>query len=187
MERVSARRPLPALIFLLGLSLLTALVWWRVIHRSDSGNHKASDKKTCQSTTSNVVPQPGSVSVKVLNSTERLHLARNTATTLGKLGFHITGYSQDDPSVVVNGVAEIRYGTKATAGATLLSFYLPDATLVPTQSADSVVTVSLGTKYKSVATTAQAKKAMADKHVTQLPARANRAAVTPTPTATASC
>ena len=32
MDRPSARRPLPALAFLLALSLLTALVWWRVIH-----------------------------------------------------------------------------------------------------------------------------------------------------------
>jgi len=187
MAGVSARRPLPALIFLLGLSLLTALVWWRVIHRSDSGNHKAQEKKTCQTTTTNVVPQPGSVSVKVLNSTDRLHLARNTATTLRKLGFHVTAYLQDDPNVVVNGVAEIRYGSKATAAATLLSFYLPNSTLVPTQATDTVVTVSLGTKYKALATTAQAKQAMTAQHVTQQPARANRAAVTPTPSTTSTC
>src|SRR6266536_5477024 len=184
MERVSARRPVPALIFLLGLSLLTALVWWRVIHRSDSDHPKAA--KTCQSATTNVVPQPGAVSVKVLNSTERNHLARNTATTFNRLGFHVIGYGDDDPNVVVNGVAEIRYGTKGTQSATLLSFYLPGATLVPTQTADSQVVVSLGTKFKAVATTAQAKKTMASQHVTQLPARAGALAVTPTPSPTAS-
>ena len=36
MATSTSRRPLPALAFLLALSLLTALVWWRVIHRSDS-------------------------------------------------------------------------------------------------------------------------------------------------------
>ena len=185
MASVSARRPLPALIFLLGLSLLTALVWWRVIHRSDSGNHKA--QKSCESTTSKVVPQPGAVSVRVLNSTERLHLARNVGTAMGKLGFHVTSVGNDDPSVVVNGVAEIRYGAKGAQAATLLTFYLPNATLVPTQATDSVVVVSLGTKYKTLATAAQAKKAMADQHVTELPARANRAAVTPTATTSANC
>jgi len=185
MASVSARRPLPALIFLLGLSLLTALVWWRVIHRSDSGHPKA--QKSCSTTTSKVVPQPGAVSVKVLNSTERLHLARNVGSSMQKLGFHVASVGNDDPSVVVNGVAEIRYGPKGTQGATLLTFYLPNATLVPTQATDSLVVVSLGTKYKALATTAQAKKAMADQHVTQLPARAGHLATTPTPSATSSC
>jgi hypothetical protein len=187
MERVSARRPLPALIFLLGLSLLTALVWWRVIHRSDSG-HPSSKDKTCQSTTSNVVPQPGAVSVKVLNSTDRLHLARDVATAMGKLGFHVAGYGNDDPNVVVNGVAEIRYGTKGAQSATLLGLYLPGATLMPSQAADALVTVSLGTKYKALATADQAKKAMTDQHITQLPAKAGHLAATPTPsTSTKAC
>lgn len=185
MERVSARRPLPALIFLLGLSLLTALVWWRVIHR-DSG-HPKSQKTTCSTTTSKVVPQPGAVNVSVLNSTDRLHLARNVATSLRKLGFHVTGYGNDDPGVVINGVAEIRYGVKGTQAATLLTLYLPNAALVPTQRADSQVTVSLGTKFTSVSTTAQAKKAMSDQHISQLPARAGHLATTPTPSATSSC
>ncbi|HZE49587.1 MAG TPA: LytR C-terminal domain-containing protein [Jatrophihabitantaceae bacterium] len=183
MERVSARRPLPALIFLLGLSLLTALVWWRVIHRSDSGSPKAAT--TCQSTSSKVVPQPSGVSVNVLNSTDRLHLARTVATAMGKVGFHVTGYGNDDPNVVVNGVAEIRYGTKGAQSATLLSFYLPGATLVPTTRTDSQVVVALGTKFKAVATTAQAKKTMASQKVTQLPAKAGHLAATPTPTPTA--
>jgi hypothetical protein len=178
MERVSARRPLPALIFLLCLSLLTALVWWRVIHRSDSGTPQAAT--TCQSSTSNVVPQPSAVSVNILNSTQRLHLARTVATTMSRRGFHVTGYGNDEPNVVVNGVAEIRYGTKGTQGATLVSFYLPGATLVPTQRPDSQIVVSLGTKFTSVATTAQAQKAMASQHVTQEPARAGPLAATPT-------
>src|SRR5262245_57530616 len=105
MDRVSARRPLPALIFLLGLSLLTALVWWRVIHRSDSGHAKSEGTKTCQSTTSKVVPQPSAVTVKVLNSTDRAHLARTVASQMGRLGFHVAGYDNDS-SGAVNGVAE---------------------------------------------------------------------------------
>jgi hypothetical protein len=93
----------------------------------------------------------------------------------------------NDSSGTVNGVAEIRYGTKNTQGATLVSLYLPGATLVPTQEADTQIVVSLGTKYKALATTAQAKKAMSSQHISQLPAKPNRAAVTPTPTASASC
>ncbi len=186
MERLSARRPLPALIFLVGLSLLTALVWWRVIHRSDSGSPSASSS-SCPPTSNTVVPAPGAVSVNVLNSTDRAHLARTVATTLRRRGFHVTGYGNDDPGIVVNGVAEIRYGPKGNEAATLLSFYLPGATLVPTQRSDSGVVVSLGTKYHAVATTARAKQAMRTKHITQLPARAGPLARTPAASASATC
>jgi ActR/RegA family two-component response regulator len=178
MAQVSARRPLPALIFLLCLSLLTALVWWRVIHRSGAGSPHAS--ASCPSSTSNVVPPPSAVSVNILNSTDRLHLARSAATAMSRRGFHVTGYGNDDPNVVVTGVAEIRYGSKGAQGATLVSFYLPGATLVPTQRPDSQIVVSLGTKYTSVATTAQAQKAMASQHVTQQPASAGPQVATPT-------
>jgi len=186
MASVSARRPLPALIFLLGLSLLTALVWWRVIHRSDSGHPKSEGTKTCASTTSKVVPQPGSVTVKVLNSTDRLHLARTVSTQMSKLGFHMVAYGNDS-SGTVSGVAEIRYGTNSTEGATLVSLYLPGATLVPTQEADTQIVVSLGSKYKTLASPTQAKAAMNSQHITQQPARPNPAAATPTASATPSC
>jgi membrane protein implicated in regulation of membrane protease activity len=35
MAAAGARRPIPALIFLLLLALLTAIVWWRVLHRAE--------------------------------------------------------------------------------------------------------------------------------------------------------
>jgi LytR cell envelope-related transcriptional attenuator len=185
LERLSARRPLPALIFLLGLSLLTALVWWRVIHRSDSSSPSTSSQ-SCAPPTNTVVPQPGAVTVNVLNSTDRAHLARTVATTLRRRGFHVTGYGNDDPGIVVNGVAEIRYGPKGNDAATLLSFYLPGATLVPTQRSDSGVVVSLGTKFHAVSATDQAKKAMQTRHVEQSPARAGPLALTPTPSTASS-
>lgn len=183
MERPSARRPLPALAFLIGLSLLTALVWWRVIHRADSGHSAA--KSACPTPTNSVVPRPTEVQVQVLNSTTRNHLAHDVASAMQKIGFRITGIGNDDPGVVVSGVAEIRYGPKGSSSATLLSFYLPGATLVPTQRSDSAIVVSLGTKFKSVATTTQAKRTMASQHVTQAPARPRPLGPTPTPTATA--
>ena len=185
MERFTARRPLPALLFLVGLSLLTALVWWRVIHRSDSSS-SSSSSPSCPATSNTVVPQPGAVTVNVLNSTDRAHLARTVAGTLRTRGFHVTGYGNDDPGIVVNGVAEIRYGTKGNDAATLLSFYLPGATLVPTQRSDSGVVVSLGTKFTAVSTNAQAMTAMQTKHVAQLPARAGPLARTPTASTSAS-
>jgi hypothetical protein len=187
LERLNTRRPLPALIFLIGLSLLTALVWWRVIHRSDSGSSSSASTQSCSPTSNTVVPQPAAVTVNVLNSTDRAHLARTVAITLRQRGFHVTGYGNDDPGIVVNGVAEIRYGPKGNDAATLLSFYLPGATLVPTQRSDSGVVVSLGTKFHAVSTNANAKLAMQSRHVTQLPARPGPLARTPTATTSTAC
>jgi hypothetical protein len=177
MDRPSARRPLPALAFLLALSLLTALVWWRVIHRADSGHPAA--KAPCPTPSNTVVPQTSAVVLQVLNSTDRNNLAHNVATSLSKVGFHVAGIG-NDPNLVT-GVAEIRYGSKGSAAATLVSFYLPGATLVAIQRSDSEVEVSLGSKFKSVATTAQAKKTMASRHITQQPAKAGPLVKTPTP------
>jgi hypothetical protein len=183
MDRPSARRPLPALAFLLALSLLTALVWWRVIHRADSGHPQA--QRTCPTPSASVVPPSGSVTVHVLNSTDRNNLARNVASTLGHLGFKVADVG-NDPNLVT-GVAEIRYGSKGGAAAKLVSFYLPGAKLVARQSSDSDVEISLGAKFKSVATATQAKKTMAQQHVKQLPAKSRPLVVTPTPGASGNC
>src|SRR5581483_9430611 len=72
MAEGTTRRPLPALVCLLALTLLTALVWWRVLNRSDS---HASSTHTCSSTAAVVVlPRPNGISVTVLNSTTRSQL-----------------------------------------------------------------------------------------------------------------
>jgi hypothetical protein len=175
MDRPSARRPLPALAFLLALSLLTALVWWRVIHRADTGHTTA--KQPCPSPSNTVVPQASAVTVHVLNSTNRAGLAHSASAAFTARGFQVATIGNDQ--TLVAGVAEIRYGTKGAAAAMLVSFYLPGATLVTKQSSDSDVEISLGAKFKSVSTTAQAKQAMQSRHITQLPAKAGRLVKTP--------
>ncbi|HLY33447.1 MAG TPA: hypothetical protein VKQ07_02840, partial [Jatrophihabitantaceae bacterium] len=68
MTEAPRRRPLPALICLAALTLLTALVWWRVLHR-DSGSAKAAP--TCTPTaTAQILPKPSAVTLSVLNSTQ---------------------------------------------------------------------------------------------------------------------
>jgi hypothetical protein len=131
------------------------------------------------------VPPNSAVTMRVLNSTNRNNLARNVATTFGHLGFHVTGFD-NDPNPVT-GVAEIRYGSKGAASATLVSFYLPGAKLVAKQSSDSEVEVSLGAKFQSVATATQAKKTMTQHHVKQLSAKSRPLAVTPSAAATSNC
>lgn len=184
MTSPTRRRPLPALVLLIALTLLTALVWWRVLHRRDE---PAAAKAPCPSTTAapSVLPQPASVSVSVLNSTTRRGLAKATATNLTKDGFKVAGYGNDGPKVHVAGVAEIRFGPDQKKDAMLLGYYFPGATMValPSDPLGKVV-VSLGAKFTVVATSKTAQAALSANHISLAPvASATKAA----PSSTASC
>jgi hypothetical protein len=178
----TTRRPLPALGFLVGLVVLTSIVWWRVLDRP--GIRASASPSVCPTPVVSVVPQPAAVTVHVLNSTNRAGLARMVATGLGKLGFRVAPDVGNDPSATIAGVAEIRYGPAAGPAARLMSFYLPGGRLVPTQQSGGDVTISLGQKFTTIASPTAIKQAMSAAHVSQSPARAGRLVVTPTPSRT---
>ncbi|MEO8888869.1 MAG: LytR C-terminal domain-containing protein [Jatrophihabitantaceae bacterium] len=160
MTSPTKRRPLPALVFLLALSLLAALVWWRVLHRDDG---QAAPKAACPTTQApKALPQPEAISVTVLNSTKRNGIARIARAALIKDGFLSPAAAANDQTtkVAIPGVAEIRYGPTAVDAGKLLAYYLPGATLVATASTDSTVVVSLGTKYTAVAAPAAVSRAL---------------------------
>lgn len=183
------RRPLPALVFLVALTLLTALVWWRVLSRDES---QASDQAVCptsspSSRSGTVLPRPAQVHLTVLNSTSRNQLAHSVAAALGKNGFKIDKIANDTGNPVIKGVAEIRYLPNAKPGATLVSYYVTGAKLVPVTSKSNTtpaLVVSLGKSFKKLAT--------ADAVAAKLKAAGRSLATgtpTPSPTATgtASC
>lgn len=165
------RRPLPALICLLALTLLTALVWWRVLNRDSGTAHKtASCDKTKSSAT--VLPAPGSVTVFVLNSTNRAGLAKNAAAALTKSGFKVSGFGNDTGNPVIGGVAEIRYSADEKDAASLLGYYITRAKLVALPaSTTQKLEVSLGQQFKAVTSNAGVAAAM----------KAANATVSPTP------
>jgi hypothetical protein len=170
MTSPTMRRPLPALILLIALTLLTALVWWRVLHRSDGHASAASPCPTRSAPPS--LPRPASVAVSVLNSTTRAGIARATATTLTRLGFKVAGYGNDSPRVHVAGVAEIRFGPDEKDNAALLKYYFPGAKMVALRSEPTgKVVVSLGQKYRKVATARAASAAMSADHIILAPTR----------------
>jgi hypothetical protein len=186
----SARRPLPALAFLVGLLVLASLVWWRVIHRSDTeaqaaarASVSATASPTCAIARVTTVPEPGQVRVDVLNSTNRSGLAHSASSALTHLGFASAGYGNDQTSrAPVTGVAEIRFGPSGQAAATLLSFYVPGATLVPITRTTSIIDLALGAKYQTLATRPAAASAMAAAHIVM-----SATAASATPTATSTC
>lgn len=149
------RRPLPALIALAALLLLTGLVWWRVLHR-DTGSPAATPCPTRTPPSGTVLPPPDHVTVTVLNSTNRNGIAGKVRNTLVNDGFNSSGPAgNDNRKRPIRGVAEIRYGSKGRDGARLLHYYLPGAHLVATNAKSAVVVVSLGKKYRHIASSSQ--------------------------------
>lgn len=153
------RRPLPALAFIGALCLLTALVWFRVLHRNDSVA-QTPPSTACPTTATTpvvgakVLPLPKKVSVLVLNSTQRDGIATTTKKALHQEGFVVTDAADDKPAYgghgVIKGVAEIRYGPALKPAAELLRYFFPGAALKATDSSSGVVTVSLGAAYTKV-------------------------------------
>ena len=159
MASTVTRRPLPALVSLLALLLLTALVWWRVLHRGGGEHHAAAPCPSASPVAT--LPAPASVTLQVLNATTRAGIAAKARTTLIGDGFQIPKpAANDSPKKKVPGVAEIRYGPSGRQGALLLRYYFPGAKLVITPSKTRVVVVSLGSRYRSVASPAAVQAAM---------------------------
>lgn len=153
------RRPLPALVLLLALCVLAALVWWRVLNRDGtSADASPSCRPSAPSTVAGQLPNPASVRVLVLNSTDRSGLAGTARTALVTAGFAAPDPAGNDAvqyggnGKAIAGVAEVRYGPAAEAGARLLAYYLPGAKLVERDTEGSTVVVALGEKFDKIAT-----------------------------------
>ena len=159
---MSARRPLPALAFLLALSLLTALVWWRVFHRDEEGQPQA--RPTCTPAAGTALPEASAVTVVVLNGTTRVGLAGQVSGQLADEGF-VVGEPGNEPAGFA-AVAQIRFGPSGLPGATLLSYYVPNAELAPLPDrAEATIDLVLGAQYPEtggVRTVEQALAAIAE-------------------------
>lgn len=166
MSTTTTRRPLPALVFLLVLTVITAVVWWRVLHRPgdsptpSAGSSTPTVTLTCAPAGKPItLPKASAVTVDVLNGSSRYQLATAISNQLKARGF-ATGQPTDSPTALA-GVAEIRFGTAGKAGATLLSYYLPGAAMVTEHRPDAAVHVVLGAAFRALATPAAVTKAVA--------------------------
>ncbi len=178
MAGASVRRPLPAVVFILLLSLLSAIVWYRVLNRTPA----TADKGTATTTTSRscapkpatkttgkakttapsravpvVWPRTAAVRVIVLNGTTRAGLAKSVAGQLRTRGFTISSITNDKVDTVT--ATQVRYGPALATAAKLVQLYLPGSRLVPNSGKAATVTVSLGSSYSRLSTDAAVAKA----------------------------
>lgn len=163
MPATTARRPLPALVFLLVLTILTAIVWWRVLHRPDSSSGASAPAvvqplRCTPGGKAVTLPKPAAVTVDVLNGAGRDQLAAQVGGQLKSRGFKV---GTPGNASALTGVGEIQFGTTGKAGATLLSYYLPGARLVAQARSDAAVELVLGSGYHALATPAAVSKAIA--------------------------
>ena len=63
-------------------------------------------------------------------------------------------------------MAEIRFGTRGHDGAALLRYYFPGAHVVSIHAKTATVTVSLGDKFRGVATASSVQAALKRKDIT---------------------
>lgn len=172
MDASSIRRPIPAIVFILLLSLVSGLVWWRVLHRDPAQGTTAGGATTSSSATAGattpprcvtvtgaprVWPAPKTVTVQVLNATNRSGLAGSVTKAMKKRGFK-TGKPSDDTTSTAT---EVRYGPGSLNAARLVQLYVPGSKLVSSTIKSSVVVVSLGSSYKALSTSAQVTTAKA--------------------------
>ena len=183
------RRPLPALISLVALLLLTALVWWRVMNRDDTTSAAAKPCPAASTSASaaaapRTLPPPRTIDVLVLNATTRSGIATKARATLLADGFRATRRATNDDLSTnkVTGQGQIRFDAAKKPAALLLQYYFPGAQLTQVSAASEQVTVSLGPKYTSVQPQKTVAARLAADKVTL-----TTAAATPSPSASPSC
>jgi LytR cell envelope-related transcriptional attenuator len=156
--RRRSRRPGPALVLLLALSMLAVLVWWRVLHPGPAG----SAASACQGRPAAAVLSldPRRVKVRVYNATERAGLARSVAIQLRRRGFSISATSNDPLTDVrlVSGVGEVRYGAQGATAAELVSWHFPGVRKAEDPRSGAVVDIAVGPGFHRLATAAQIAK-----------------------------
>lgn len=154
----SGRRPLPPLIFLLVLAIAAAAVWWNVIRQDDA--RQAHQAAACASTKAPPSMDPKSLSIRVLNATDRAGEATRVAQALKARGFVISEVANDASGRTVTGVGEIRYGARGKDAAAYLGTYLPGAGDYQDTRATSQVDLVIGPDFSTLASPEQVAAAL---------------------------
>jgi hypothetical protein len=150
----SGRRPLPPLIFLVVLALAAVGVWWNVMRQDDARQaHQAAACASAKAAPPSLDPK--TLSVRVLNATDRAGEATRVAQALKGRGFVIAEVANDGSGRKVTGVGEVRHGPRGTDAAAYVATYLPGAGDYEDTRATSQVDLVIGPDFSKLATPEQ--------------------------------
>jgi hypothetical protein len=155
----SGRRPLPPIIFLVVLALAVALVWVQVARQAAARDaHRAAACASAKAAPPSLNPK--SLSVRVLNATDRKGEATRVATALKGRGFQVTSVDNDRSGRKVTGDGEVRHGPRGKSAAAYIATYLPGAADFTDTRATTVVDLVVGPEYSKLATKEQVAAAL---------------------------
>ncbi|MCI2419844.1 envelope integrity protein Cei [Saccharopolyspora sp. K220] len=183
--RYRRRRPLPALVVLVGLVVLSGLLWTRVfdtvedVEAATTCNPPGAPTAAPQdadhseqlplgamlprdSLDSTTPIPPQDVSVRVLNGNGEARQASLVSDELASLGF-AKGGAANDPVYVNYDLkchGQIRFGSAGAGAARTLSLIAPCAQLVRDERQDASVDFALGSEFDDIKTTTEAKQVL---------------------------
>ncbi|WP_019853536.1 envelope integrity protein Cei [Actinopolyspora mortivallis] len=186
--RYRRRRPLPALILLAVLVVLSGFVWTRVFESTESveaatrcnipgtepGSQQAQPGEPPTRTAAGTMlsrkalddtrpSPPQDVSVQVFNANGEVNQASLVSEELTNLGFAKAGDPANDPvytDLDMDCHAQIRYGENGAQAARTLSLIVPCAQLVRDERPGAEVDLALGSEFDDVRATQQGKQAL---------------------------
>lgn len=172
------RRPMPAALLAVILSIVAGLVWFSALHQtvnacprpnsdSPSGDPAASSfsRRLPANGLDTVPPAPPQLTrVHVLNADGVRGKAATVGDVLAHLGFATTTPANDPqyPAFDLHCYGEIRFGVAGQAGARTLSLAVPCAELVRDLRPDAGIDLALGTKFVALRPTEAARIALGD-------------------------
>ncbi|MDQ3732885.1 MAG: LytR C-terminal domain-containing protein [Actinomycetota bacterium] len=149
-RRVTSRRPIPPLIFLVVLAVIALGVWFKVL-QSDQARSSA-ETDTCPTPPPVTAMDPATIRIRVLNATETSGLAALVTAEFVGRGFPVTETGNDRSGRTVLGVGELRHGARGAEKAAFVALFVPGVTLVRDTRSDDLIDIALGPEYVSLAT-----------------------------------
>lgn len=181
-----SRRPVPALIFLAVLVVLSGFFWTRVFEtsqdmeaatRCNMPSLPTAPAQPVGAPTPPAVPlgamlprtgldnasplPPQDVQVQVFNANGERRQATLVSEQLTTLGFSIKGEGANDPIYAnydLNCHGQIRFGGAGAGAARTLSLIAPCAQLVRDERQDATVDLALGSRFDEIKTSSEAKQ-----------------------------
>ncbi|HYN74962.1 MAG TPA: LytR C-terminal domain-containing protein [Candidatus Limnocylindria bacterium] len=159
-------------VILVGLLVLAAggYLGWRLMNRNDTTATSTPTNSGCPTpgasptgsaaSTTKPLPKPSSITVDVLNATDRQGLAKTTASQLEARGFDIGAIANDPAGKKIAGTAQVRYGPKGKRNATVVAAQVPGSALVNDRRTTKTVSLALGEAYTGLATPEEAAAAL---------------------------